>query len=480
MAELARATGIRKETIHFYLREGLLPKPEKTSANMAWYDASHVERLQLIRRLQTEKYLPLEVIKRVLKGGRPRGGGEDIELLAELFHLTGAGSDLPLTRAELRRRSGLDGEAIELAERAGLIAPAGDDEGAFAPEDLRTLQLLAEVERGGVALELAVESFALCARHLGALARDEARQFFERLLRAGEPTQLLDGMRRAREPQARFIAHARARLLEREIADYVAQIERAVEETGGPAAFPLSDARLAASGFHGARAELAARADADPLAAELLCLAEFTALRVDDLAVSSARAIARHGERPRLLSWRGAVAVERGDLDGGLALLERAVADRHAAPRIASALLGAARVRLGRRTIEEAGAGSALRQVAAGLEELDRLDGWVAGPDPLCEGERLRGLLARGRVRTSLPPFFATRAGGIEDLRAVLDGAGAAWLVPGLGAALELNAAWFLAGALEPGAPEAQRLRERAAAIDPAGPVAARAARAPR
>ncbi len=69
IGELADRTGISRETIHFYLREGLLPRPRKAGRNMAFYEDAHVERLLLIKRLQNEKFLPLARIKDLLAGG---------------------------------------------------------------------------------------------------------------------------------------------------------------------------------------------------------------------------------------------------------------------------------------------------------------------------------------------------------------------------------------------------------------------------
>ena len=40
MRDLERATGVGRETIRFYIREGLLPEPERPGRNVAWYDAS--------------------------------------------------------------------------------------------------------------------------------------------------------------------------------------------------------------------------------------------------------------------------------------------------------------------------------------------------------------------------------------------------------------------------------------------------------
>lgn len=66
MKDLVEKTGFNKETIHFYLTEGLLPEPKKTSKNMSWYSKEHISRLNKIRELQEKQFLPLKVIKAIL------------------------------------------------------------------------------------------------------------------------------------------------------------------------------------------------------------------------------------------------------------------------------------------------------------------------------------------------------------------------------------------------------------------------------
>lgn len=68
MKDLVERTGASREAIRFYINEGLLPEPKKTSRNMAWYGREHVERLRYIRALQDEHYLPLKAIRAVLNG----------------------------------------------------------------------------------------------------------------------------------------------------------------------------------------------------------------------------------------------------------------------------------------------------------------------------------------------------------------------------------------------------------------------------
>ncbi|HEX7776086.1 MAG TPA: MerR family transcriptional regulator [Parvibaculum sp.] len=66
MKELERETGIGRETIRFYIREGLLPEPVRPKRNVASYGPQHVARLNLIKRLQQERFLPLSIIKTIV------------------------------------------------------------------------------------------------------------------------------------------------------------------------------------------------------------------------------------------------------------------------------------------------------------------------------------------------------------------------------------------------------------------------------
>jgi DNA-binding transcriptional MerR regulator len=65
--DLVQHTGVSKETVHFYIREGLLPKPLKRGRNIAEYDDGFVERIRFIKELQDRHFLPLAVIKNILK-----------------------------------------------------------------------------------------------------------------------------------------------------------------------------------------------------------------------------------------------------------------------------------------------------------------------------------------------------------------------------------------------------------------------------
>lgn len=68
MAELSAESGVPVATIKYYLREGLLPRGERTNTNQARYQASHVRRLKLVRALLDIGGLSIARVREVLDG----------------------------------------------------------------------------------------------------------------------------------------------------------------------------------------------------------------------------------------------------------------------------------------------------------------------------------------------------------------------------------------------------------------------------
>ncbi len=66
VSELANLSEVPLSTIKFYIREKLIPRPEKQRGTRAYYDSRHVNRLQLIKKIQAEGNVPLAKIKEIL------------------------------------------------------------------------------------------------------------------------------------------------------------------------------------------------------------------------------------------------------------------------------------------------------------------------------------------------------------------------------------------------------------------------------
>lgn len=66
ISELSRRADVPVATVKFYLREGLLPPGELTSATQARYADAHLERLRLVRALVTGVGLSIDSTRQVL------------------------------------------------------------------------------------------------------------------------------------------------------------------------------------------------------------------------------------------------------------------------------------------------------------------------------------------------------------------------------------------------------------------------------
>lgn len=76
IGELVKKSGVPKETIHYYIREGLLRKPRKSGSNIAEYTEGHLERILLVKELRDIFYLPIAEIKKILKQSRKQSASD--------------------------------------------------------------------------------------------------------------------------------------------------------------------------------------------------------------------------------------------------------------------------------------------------------------------------------------------------------------------------------------------------------------------
>ena len=78
VSELADKAGVTKRTIHYYISKGLLLPPDGNGVNST-YNEKHLERILLIKKLQSE-YMPLNKIREyVLENPEKQVDKEDIK-----------------------------------------------------------------------------------------------------------------------------------------------------------------------------------------------------------------------------------------------------------------------------------------------------------------------------------------------------------------------------------------------------------------
>ncbi len=183
MQDLERATGVGREAIRFYIREGLLPQPERPGRNVAWYDESFVERIALIKELQQKRFLPLQVIKAIV-GNDAEPPRDEVKALLELdgrLFPAVAGAEMPSERlSDVARRTGLKATEIRQIAETGLIdieTRAGDQ--WLDDIAIRIVELWAKMRQSGYvdALGFGPDKLQIYVDFVRWLAREELRIF---------------------------------------------------------------------------------------------------------------------------------------------------------------------------------------------------------------------------------------------------------------------------------------------------------------
>ena len=83
VGEIARQAGVNLQTIHYYERQGLLPRPPRTESNYRVYPQDAVRRVQFIKRAQ-ELGFTLKEIKELLSlRAAPRARCADVRSRAQ-------------------------------------------------------------------------------------------------------------------------------------------------------------------------------------------------------------------------------------------------------------------------------------------------------------------------------------------------------------------------------------------------------------
>jgi Cu(I)-responsive transcriptional regulator len=100
---LGKLTGVNIETIRYYERIALLPKPARTSGNYRLYGDGHVRRLIFVRKVRDLGF-PIETVRAMLaladQPDRPCGEVDDL-VIAQLHEVERKIADLQRLRDEL-------------------------------------------------------------------------------------------------------------------------------------------------------------------------------------------------------------------------------------------------------------------------------------------------------------------------------------------------------------------------------------------
>lgn len=140
MAELSAESGVPVATIKYYLREGLLPRGERTNTNQARYQASHVRRLKLVRALLDIGGLSIALVREVL------GAVDSPAGIHGVLGRTQRGLTLGRAQVDESSRAWAASQLDRVADQRGWLLKPGDPVVDAAVDTLATFAVLGRTE----------------------------------------------------------------------------------------------------------------------------------------------------------------------------------------------------------------------------------------------------------------------------------------------------------------------------------------------
>ncbi len=216
MSELAERSGVSPGTIRYYLREGLLGAGEdvvRTSRNMAYYPPEYVERIELIKRLQEERFMPLRVIRGALEQD-PERVRALIELEDRILEraLDGAEEARRSSRREVQERYGVPRNVLDRLAELGVLTPNAR---GYDRDDVKIIEAIASFRAGGYdeALGFTVYDTLRYRTALQPLVEEEVRALVDRLVDVHDTDRAMEIVAAGVEPLRELVGAMHSKLL---------------------------------------------------------------------------------------------------------------------------------------------------------------------------------------------------------------------------------------------------------------------------
>jgi DNA-binding transcriptional MerR regulator len=173
MKELMELSGESKSTILYYLKEGLLPKPQKPKPNVHLYDDSSIQIIKFIKYLQNNYSYSISQIKNILQNNNFSFDNSFNSILDAIVALQGEG-DKRYTKDELINILNIKEEELDSFIKDGLILKKD----IYVKKDLDALNLLLKAKEMGLDFKLFKE-YAKSAKELAKLENEIGYSFLE-------------------------------------------------------------------------------------------------------------------------------------------------------------------------------------------------------------------------------------------------------------------------------------------------------------
>ena len=230
LKDLIQLTGVPKQTIHYYLQQSLLPKPRKLGKNLSEYDQRHVDRILLIKELQEDYFLPLSVIKKILKKySREPEAQALLKIRRNYFRplnqlLAGKikGEDAFLKETGLRQKR------LKQYERWGLITPEIiNDQKVYSHDDQIIGKVIDEWRKIGMTAEKGFEPDTVRTNleAFKTIVHNHSEYFFSTASRTMQDKEVMEVGKQALEITALFYYHIYRKLGGEEIRKIEQQVK---------------------------------------------------------------------------------------------------------------------------------------------------------------------------------------------------------------------------------------------------------------
>ncbi|MBJ7521316.1 MAG: MerR family transcriptional regulator [Solirubrobacteraceae bacterium] len=214
MSELAERSGVSSATIKHYLREGLLGDGGgivRTSRNMAYYPPDYVDRIQLIKRLQEDRFMPLRVIREVIEDD-PDKARRLLEVEERILERALEAQGDRIGADEAQERFAIPLDALGRLGDLGVVSPVAD---GYDPEDVKILEAISRFRAGGYDERLGFTVYDTL-RYRDALApvvEEEVRTFIGRLAGQVDPDEAVEIVSSGVEPLRDLLGAMHTRML---------------------------------------------------------------------------------------------------------------------------------------------------------------------------------------------------------------------------------------------------------------------------
>jgi DNA-binding transcriptional MerR regulator len=215
MSELAERSGVSAGTIKHYLREGLLGEGDdvkRTSRNMAYYPEEYVDRIQLIKRLQEERFMPLRVIRELMTAD-PERASRLIELEDRILELAlSQRESARVSRSRVREAYDVPQNVLERLEEIQVLTPNAR---GYDADDVAIIEAISRFRAGGYeqAIGFTVYDTLRYREALQPLVEEEVQVLLERLAGQVDVERAVEIIASGTEPLRELIGAMHSKLL---------------------------------------------------------------------------------------------------------------------------------------------------------------------------------------------------------------------------------------------------------------------------